>query len=179
MAKKQKKVNKTNKSKQNKRIDGGNSDYKNQTRRIITCLITILVIFGVMYLITVLILNNSDHTSSPKEQTSIQYEEILLGTVFNKKDKEYLVLFYNVAYDTENTYRSLISDYAVKDNKIPLYYVDLNNSMNKSCISTETNKEATKAQDLKINDNTLIKFSNHKIAEYIVGEEEISNYLNK
>lgn len=181
MAKSKKNTNKKVKNNQNKKIDRVKSNYQNESSKVIKCLIIVLVIFGVMYLVTTLIIKNSDDNTytKEKEKTSIQYDEILLGTTFNKKDKEYLVLFYDVDSDTDSTYSDLLSDYEAKDDKIPIYYVDLGNAMNKSCLSTESNESATNANELKINNVTLIKFSDNKIEEYIVGQEEISNYLNK
>lgn len=181
MVKNKKSVNKTVKNKQNKKIDTTKpSDHKEGTK-VVKCLALVLIIFGVMYLITTLILNNSSDSiyQGNTKRTSIQYDEILLGTTFKKKDAEYLVLFYNVDLDTENTYANLLSDYEAKEDKLPIYYVDLGNTMNKSCLSTESNENATNASELKINDTTLIKFSDQKIEEYIVGQEDISNYLNK
>lgn len=181
MAKNKEKKNKIEKKRKNKKIDTTKSIFAKEETKIIKCLVIVLIIFGFMYLITMLILNHSQDSmyQKKKEKTFIQYDEILVGTTFQKKDNEYLVLFYNVDLDTKSTYGTMISDYEAKEEKIPIYYVDLGNAMNKSCLSNEANENATNASELKINDTTLIKFSNHSIEEYIVGEEEISNYLNK
>lgn len=178
MATKKKITNKKIKNSQNKKIDSISSSYQSEFGRVIKCLVIVILILIAMYFVTKLILKNSTDTSYTKEEkTSIQYSEILLGTVFDKKDDEYLVLFY-YANDNDNTYTTLMSDYEAKDERLPIYYVDLNNKMNKNCISTDSNKKATNANELKINDATLIKFSNNKISDYLIGEEEISNYLN-
>ncbi|MCI8347453.1 MAG: hypothetical protein HFJ12_05885 [Bacilli bacterium] len=181
MVENKKRKNKIEKRKQNKKIDTTKRVFAKEETKIIKCLVIVLIIFGFMYLVTTLILNHSEDSiyQKKKENTSIQYDEILLGTTFQKKDNEYLVLFYNVGLDTKGTYGTLISDYDAKERTIPIYYVDLGNAMNKSCLSSESNERATNASELKINDTTLIKFSNQNIEEYIVGEEEISNYLNK
>lgn len=181
MAKTKKKKNKIEKKRQNKEMDTTKSIFAKEEIKIIKCLIIVLIIFGFMYFVTTLILNHSEDSTyqKKKDKTSIQYDEILLGTIFQKKDEDYLVLFYDVSKDTKSTYGSMISDYEAKEGTLPVYYVDLGNAMNKSCLSNEANENATNASELKINDTTLIKFSNHNIEEYIVGEEEISNYLNK
>lgn len=157
------------------------SKYKSESSKIIKCFAIVLVIFGIMYLITTLILRNSDDTTyqNKTSKTSIQYDEILLGTTFDKKENEYLVLFYNVKNDFDNTYSNALSDYEAKDEKLPIYYVNLGNSMNKKCISSEENSNATNANELKINDVTLIKFTNHQIKEYITGNNNVIEYLNK
>lgn len=179
MAKKNQTVNKKLKKSQNKKIDSIKSSYQSEVGKIIKCLLIVLLILIAMYFITKLILKNSTDTSYVKnEKTSIQYSEILLGTVFDKKDSEYLVLFYNADDENDSTYTTLMSDYEAKDERLPIYYVNLGNKMNKSCISTDSNESATNANELRINDSTLIKFSNNKISDYLIGEEEISNYLS-
>ena len=179
MSKNKKKVNKVKTNNKNKRIDNVETSYKTDTKKVVICLLTVLVILGLTYLITVLIVNKSAKREYKPESSSIQYEEILLGTTFHKKDKEYLVLFYDVKDADASVYSDLISDYQAKDNSLPIYYVDLSNTMNKDCISAEANRDATNAQELKINDVTLIKFSSNEISEYLIGKEEITNYLNK
>lgn len=147
----------------------------------VKCVVIVLVIFALMYLVTLLILKKSstDYITNEKESTFIQYSEILAGTSFDKNDNEYLVLFYDMNKDEEEnyTYTNLVSDYEAKDEHLPIYYVDLSSALNKSVISQEANKEAKSAEELKINGETLIKFNNEGIIEYIEGEEAISNYL--
>lgn len=179
MAKKKKT---TNKKKTNvntkKEILNNLSDTK--TSNIIKCIVAVLIIFAIMYLITVLILKKSsaDYITKNDEKTTIQYSEILAGTSFSKKESEYLVLFYDFKSDNASTYEGLYSDYKAKDEHLPIYYVDLSNTMNKSVVSENSNHEASNAEELRINGVTLIKFENNKISEYIEGEEDISNYLN-
>ena len=182
MAKQKKTTKNTNKSKKNTQnskevLKSINND--NEVKRIIKCAVLVLAIFAVMYLLTVLILKKSstDYIIKEKDSTSIQYSEILAGTSFSKKDNEYLVLFYDMSDDTDSTYSDLSSDYEAKEEHLPIYYVDLSSALNKSVIADESNKDATSAEELKINGATLIKFTNNSISEYIEGEEAISNYL--
>ena len=182
MAKKKttKKIN-NNIKKEHTKVMNSISNRDNEVSKVIKCIIVVLVIFAIAYLLTIYITKNSTDSVVKKEleNTSIQYDEILAGTSFSKKDSEYLVLFYNVSEDENSTYDSLKSTYEAKKDAIPMYYVDLGSSLNKDCVSTEANKDATSSSELKINDATLIKFTDNKISEYMIGEEEISNYLNK
>lgn len=171
---KNKKINQTSKEVLNR--NSGNTDLKKG----ITCVVVVLVIFGLMYLITLLILKNAstDYIVKENEKTTIQHSEILAGTSFDKKDDEYLVLFYDMNEDEDKyTYANMISEYKAKEEHLPFYYVDLSNKMNKSIISEEVNKNAKSAEELKVNGETLIKFNKDGIVEYIEGEESISNYL--
>ena len=171
-----KNVNKNRKNIQTSKEVLKNSYGNDELNKVIKCVAIVLAVFIVMYLITVLILKKSstDYITKDEESTSIQYSEILAGTSFNKKDSEYLVLFYDM--DEDNTYADLISNYEAKDEHLSIYYVDLSNALNKSVISEEeSNKEAKSVEELKINGATLIKFTNNSISEYIEGEESISS----
>lgn len=148
---------------------------------IIKTVVIVLLVFGVMYLFTILILKKSslDYIKKDTEKTSVQYSEILAGTSFDKKDNEYLVLYYDRSSDDNSVYENLYSDYKAKDGHLPIYYVDLSKALNKNVVSEESNKEATSASELKIKNATLIRFVDNKIEEYFEGEEEIKNYFNK
>lgn len=182
MAKQKKTTKNTNKSKkntQNSKEVLKNFDNDNDAKKVIKCVVIVLAVFAVMYLLTVLILKKSstDYITNEEESTTIQYSEILAGTSFSKKDNEYLVLFYDMNDDTNNKYSNLVSDYEAKEEHLPIYYVDLSSALNKSIIADESNKDATSAEELKINGATLIKFTSNSISEYLEGEEAISNYL--
>ena len=173
-----KSMNKNRKNIQTSKEVLKNTSSDDELKKGIKCVVIVLVIFGLMYLLTVLILKKSstDYITKDKENTSIQYSEILAGTSFNKKDNEYLVLFYDMS-DDDSKYSSISSDYEAKEEHLPIYYVDLSNVLNKSIVSEESNKDAKNAEELKINGGTLIKFNTEGIIDYIEGEEAISNYL--
>lgn len=153
----------------------------NEASSIIKTVVIVLVVICLVYFFTVYITKHSTDSVKKitREDTTIQYDEILAGTSFSKKDEEYLVLFYNVDDDNNSIYDEIKSNYEAKEESLPMYYVNLDNSLNKSCISKDSNKEATTAEELKINEATLIKFTNNKISEYITGETKIKDYLNK
>lgn len=178
MAKKSNTKNKKNKKvNNNKRIIETSSN--TEVSKVIKCIVIILIVLVLVYLLTVYITKNSTDSVVKEnvENTTVQYDEILVGTSFKQPDDEYLVLFYNVDNDINSTYYTLKSDYEAKDDALPIYYVNLASKLNSDCISTESNEAATNASELKINDTTLIKFTNNKISEYIVGAEKISDYL--
>lgn len=177
MAKSKKSTNKNKKNIQTRKEVLNSNIYGSESRKIVTCIVTVLLIFGIGYLVTNIILKNSvaDYITKNNDKTTLQYDEILSGQSFDKKDKEYLVVFFNTEEDT--IYQTLISNYDAKDSHLPIYYVDLKNRMNQNCVSTESNKNATSSSELKINGPTLIKFTDNKISEYIEGEEAITNYL--
>lgn len=175
-----KKMNKSKNSVQTRKEVLNSTMYNDDIKKVIKCIVGVIIVFLVMYLLTLLILKDAstDYITQDDETTAIQYTEILAGTSFSKKENEYLVLFYNVEEDENSVYGDLISDYQSKEDKIPIYYVDLSNAMNKSVVSDESNDSASSVEELKIKEPTLIKFSANSISEYIEGEEAISNYLN-
>ena len=59
-----------------------------------------------------------------------------------------------------------------------IYYVDMNNALNKSFVSDESNSSASSAEELKINGPTLINFADGKIVEYVEGKDRIIDYLS-
>lgn len=168
--------NKIRKSTQSN-IEIGNTYLSNEMSKAIKCILIVAILFAIMYGITVLILKNSPYEYTKEDiKTSIQYDEILAGTSFQKKDSEYFVLYYHA--DSDNQYMNMLSDYQAKESHLPIYYVDLDNKMNLSVISNESNKEASNASELKIKDVTLIRFKDGKIEEYIDDASKIREALS-
>ncbi len=155
---------------------GATADTKNAIRIISV----VLIIFLVVYLLTVYITTNSTEDIEKKkiENTTVQYDEILASTSLSQKDNEYMVLFYNTKEDDNSTYYTLKSDYEAKEDAISFYYVDLGSKLNSFCTSSEDNPYAETIDELKISQPTLIKVEDNKIVDYLIGESQIKNYLN-
>ncbi len=139
--------------------------------------IGVFLFFGLMYL-CVLGLSKigafEEGYTKPETKTEFDYEKIMIGNVFNRKEKTYYVLFDNYKnYKTDSYINSLIDD---MDEVV--YKVDMSLSENSSHISDESNKNASSSDEIKINDITLIKISNGKIVKYLTGIEEIESYLD-
>ena len=139
-------------------------DYEQSTK---TVLITLGVVVGVVllfYLLTVLI-NNSKrglNTKEPtKEETKIQYDEILASDTFKMNDDEYYVLFYD--FDgPEAVYYEFFTTFF----KIML-------TIFKKYVSNETNIYANNINELKVKDATLIKISYGSNVSYVEGSSLI------
>ena len=150
-----------------KAVSGGS--YKS----VIMTIILVLVIVGLFYLFAVYITNKPQTINIPEE--NISYEQITAGSTFNRSDFEYIVLFYSRENNADIT--SKISNYKVKNN-IEVYYVDLDDAINNSVISETSNKEATKASELKVTNPTLIRIKKGKIVDYIEGQNNVVNYIS-
>lgn len=127
--------------------------------------ILIIAIFATMLFYIV-----SKNYTLKKSTANIDYDEIMAGQTFTKKDNEYYVLFYE--FDNDND----LSD-KINEKKSVIYKVDLLNSFNKSILSETSNKSASKAEELKIAGPTIIKIKSGKNVEYIEGYDNIVKYL--
>ena len=116
------------------------------------------------------------YTAPEKEETAFDYVNISIGTVFNRSDKAYYVLFDD--YGTNLSSDVYIST-LLEDVDIPVYKVDMSKEVNAKYKGEEANKKATNSNELSINDITLIRIVNGKIANYIIGSEAIEEYLSK
>ena len=141
-------------------------------------LVGVAIFLGVMYLFVFgmqkLGVFEAGYTAPTKDATTFSYEYIPVGTVFNRTEKTYFVLFDN--YENNYTNDAYINS-LLEDNKTPVYKVDMSLKENAKVKSDKANKNAKNASELKINDITLIKISKGAISEYIVGSEKIEEYL--
>lgn len=180
MAKKDKNKNRNKKKKNTNNSKVIEKNYNGEENRVIITIVIVIIVFIAVYFLTTYITKTSTDSVIKKkvDNTTYQSSEILVGTSFKQKESEYLVLFYDEKSDVDSTIYNLRSDYEAKEGHLPIYYVDLGNKLNESCISNEDNQNATHATELKINTTTLIQFKEGKISKYMVGEE-ISEFLNK
>lgn len=147
-------------------------------KKILIAVVFFICIFGFFLLVTMRITEgNKDVTSS---EVTVQFQEILLGSSFNRNDKSYLILYFDKSDDQlyEN-FNIVGQEYNSKEEKLPFYTVDMSVSFNKKYATTEeTNKNPQSIDDLLINGPTLIKFTNGKVVDYIEGGTEITEYLS-
>lgn len=134
-------------------------------------------LFGFFTLITMRI--TGDNKDVTPDETVLQFQEILLGSSFNRNDKSYLVLYFDKT-DEElfESFNITVQTYNSQEKKLPFYSVDMSLYFNKDYITTEeTNKNPQSIDDLLINGPTLIKFTNNKVVDYVEGEANIKEYL--
>lgn len=138
----------------------------------------VLVFLGVMYLMMLGLekigVFEKGYTA-PSHETNLDYEYINIGTVFNRSDKTYYVLFDD--YSNNISYNKYVDEVISTKLSDPVYKVDMSKNMNSKYKSDEPNREASKADELKINGITLIKINNGKIDMYLTGNEEIEEYI--
>lgn len=147
-----------------------NNEIKNMT--IILGIVTavVLIFYGITYLVT-----NKDKKVE-KEETKIQYSEILAGTMFQQKEETYYVLALDeedVAYPLYSAYLNLISS----GKGTPYYIVNLDNVFNKK-YKGETSNITTDFKSLSFSDATVVKVTNGQVAESYVGKDAIVAYFD-
>ena len=129
----------------------------------------VLLVLGIVYLVTAIASGEIKLDKKEKEQavTEIQYQEIIAGETFNRNASEYYVLFMNFTDSNASYYLSLIDSYNAADNSLPFFTVDIEKKINNDYAINE----------LKVENPTILKISNSKIAETIKGKENIISFF--
>ena len=140
--------------------------------------------FLAFYLLTIYIVNKdsttNNKTSDKETEANISYDKILLGRSFLMDEESYYVIYYDSSdEDISTIYDDVVANYRLKEEGLPIYYVDMGDSLNKSHITTEqTNKNPTSVDNLYINGPTLIQFKGGNVVIYVEDEAEIKNILS-
>lgn len=169
-----------NKKKVEKQIEQMNN-FKDNKSKVFIIILSVLAFLSIFYLLTVYITNKDDDSSvKEKEETSIQYEEILAGSSFDMNEKEYLVVYYDKTNaEVNEALATKITEYKNKQDAKALYIVDLSNSFNKEAVSKDdSNSKPSDASELAVSEPTLIEFKEGKVTNYIEGVDSIEEYLS-
>ena len=105
----------------------------------------------------------------------IDNKMLMVGTMFNKEEGEYLVLVYDMKDDAQEFYSALTSNYYGQPN---LYYLDLSSGFNDKFISDKT-VISDDLDKLRFAGPTLLLINKDKIAKSYTTENDIVNYFNK
>ena len=113
-------------------------------------------------------------------KNNIKTEEInnkmlMVGTMFNKEEEEYLVLVYDMKDDSQKFYSVLTENYYDRPN---LYFLDLSSGFNDKFIGEKT-VISNDLEKLKFAGPTLLLINKDKITKSYTTENEIVNYFNK
>lgn len=136
--------------------------------------------FIIMYLITLGAnkagLFDPGYNKPEVSDAVISYENIMAGTIFNREGSYYVAIL--DSKDKMNTYyESVISNYQKKEDKTPLYVVDLSDELNKSIIGEEDNIKASSLSDMSVKSSTLLLIKNGKIVKYLIDMDSIESEL--
>ena len=110
---------------------------------------------------------------SNKTETQIDPNMVMVGTMFNKEDGEYLVLAYDMSDDNSTYYAALAERYS---GILKLYYLDLSSGFNRDYLA-ETSVMSSDSTKIKFSGPTLMLINKDYIAKSYTTEKEIANYL--
>lgn len=154
-------------------------------KSMIKILVYVLLIFGLFYFITVMLVNNKKENSN-NPVSVIDSSKIILSQLLNRSEDEYFVIatkasLYESSYiDTNyiNLYNDYINNYKQNEESLMFYYVDLDSALNRNYISDNLNITDNLA-NLKINDEVLFKIKDGSIEKYYVGKDKILDKLSR
>lgn len=141
--------------------------------------LVVLVVFGATISMNKLGVFDEGYTKPERGEIIISYEDATIGTIFNRPDTEYYVVFDNFTENPNQYLTSILFRYSSIEDGLPIYRVDMSNGFNKKYSGEQGNPSAQKVEDVKINGVTLIKIVNGKNVKYIEGTTNIENELLK
>lgn len=151
----------------------------NELKSLIVLIAIVSVIFLVFYGITLLVDKKEPTQENGVVQETIQYDEILVGQILNRDEKEYYVLIKN----SDNHYNDLYAMYLKKtisgSENIKYYTVDLSSAFNASYCGESTVVEKGDFYNSKFADTTLIKIKNKKISKVYSTHDDILAILEQ
>lgn len=158
--------------KQNKNTFVNSNDEAYNFIKILASVILFVIIFTI---ITVIVVNKENKkASSPSE---IQYTEIIVGNILNRKEESYYVLVNAINDENLSLYQNYISLYNKKDEHLKIYTVDLNDGFNSNYLSDKSNFDISTINDIKFSQTTLLKIKSGKITKHIENADDIKSYL--
>ena len=154
-------------------------------KSMIKILFIILLIFGIFYFVTFLLVKNRGQQDDSSAAV-IDSTKITLSQLLNRNENEYYVIatkasIYDSSYINANyieLYNSYINTYKQEEKSLPFYYVDLDSALNKKYVSEESNID-NELSELKINDEVLFKIKDGKIEKTYIGKDEILDKLSR
>ena len=141
--------------------------------------VVVLIVFGATILMNKLGVFDEGYTKPERGEIIISYEDATVGTIFNRPDAEYYVVFDDFTENPNQYLTSILFRYSNEEETLPIYKVDISNGFNIKYAGEQGNPSAQKVEDIKINGVTLIKIVNGKNVKYIEGTTNIENELLK
>lgn len=136
--------------------------------------IGVILFLAVSYLIVNILRGNFNFFNKGNlKSEDLDSSMVMVGTMFNKSDSEYLVLAYDMSDELNGYYPALVSTY---NGSKTLYKLDLSSGFNSSFVGNESviNSDLTK---LKLSGPTLLVIKGDKIVSSYTKEADIEKYL--
>lgn len=170
MTKKRNTINKSTKQTVIKQI---NED-TNEVKKLIIILASVGAIALLLYFVTgKYLIKDNFQTNNELINTSITYDTIKAGSIFNRPYDKYYVFAYDSTSTNSNYYNILFNQFK----KEKIYFLDLSLDVNKKYISDKANKKASSIEELSLTNPALILIQNGKISDYYDKEDDIIKVL--
>lgn len=106
---------------------------------------------------------------------TINYDTAIVGTMLNRPESEYYVVAFSMKDTDAIYYNTIASKYKNGKEALKVYYLDLDNELNKKYISEDENISTSykTIDELKLGSITLLRIKNGKVTKYITNIEEI------
>lgn len=140
---------------------------------ILVLVVVVVVFFGITYLVT-----REKKKEDTKTEPTIQYDEILVGEIWNKEGT-YFVLAGSEEDYFLSLYAYYLDLYEEKNSEMTYYMVNLDNAFNHKYFSDTSNLYTTNPSDIRFSTTTLLKVSGGRVVEAYEGKENIQTYLEE
>ncbi len=149
-----------------------------EIRKLLIIIGAVCAVMLAFYFITEVVLKNKKDKEPNKPSTAeveptIQYEEILMGSLLKQKETDYYVLVYDPEDIYLDMYMNYISNYKTSDEPLSVYRVNLGKDYNKAYIAEESNLTGSDITMVKVKGTTLIRVSNGSVYKSFEGNDAI------
>lgn len=140
--------------------------------RFVKVLVVVILVVVLIYFFTRAFVSKDlfDDDSSDKQVQAgaVDYDITILGSSLNRPYDHYFVMVYDSTDTKASKYATILSNYKKEKDAEKIYFADLNNELNKKFYDKDnSNPKASKVEDLKVGDFTLIEVKKGKIVSYI------------
>lgn len=141
--------------------------------------VVVAMVLALYFVTKAMVDNRNNFNDDVPVAGKINYNIISVGTLLNRPYDDYYVMVYNSEDSDAIYYSAFITKYQqIKDAK-KIYFCDLSNPVNSTFVAEDgkSNPKATKIEDLKFGNVTLLYVKNGKINKYIEDINQIKTHL--
>ncbi len=161
-------------TKRNKKVEKVETT-KLEYKTVIKTSITILIIFGIFYLITGLVTGEINFDGEP--EPTIQYGEILAGETLSRPEENYLVVYFDSTSDNITTLHTLLYNYQLVPESLKYYTVDMAKALNQIYKADTSVLSVATSAELKINGTVMVEVKDGVIVNTWDNEDKVIDYL--
>lgn len=153
---------------------------ENEMKKFIIMVIIVTLVFCTFYGLTILINKKEQQTTQNNNKTNviIQYDEILIGNIFNQKNDNYYVLIEDIEDANVSVYQAYLDNYSKKEDAKRVYTAVLNNMFNNKYLADKSNL-SNDISKFKVSKTTLLEISKNKIVKSYEKDEDILKILKE